>query len=57
MLKLESILKYFTRVLVIYNQLKKYKEKVEDTCGRKNHTLATKKALLCYDHDRRIIKI
>jgi hypothetical protein len=31
MLKSENISKYFTRVLAIYNQIKRYEEKVEET--------------------------
>jgi hypothetical protein len=31
MLKSENISEYFTRVLTIYNQMKRYKEKMEET--------------------------
>jgi hypothetical protein len=32
MFELENISEYFARVLVIYNQMKRYGEKIEETC-------------------------
>jgi hypothetical protein len=32
MLELKNILKYFVRVLTIYNQIKRYGEKMRETC-------------------------
>jgi hypothetical protein len=52
MLKSDNISKYFTRVLAIYNQMKDGR----DTCGRKDHTLASKKVSLNGSRDKGVVK-
>jgi hypothetical protein len=56
MLESENISEYFTKILAIYNQIKRYEEKMEDTCGREDHTLATKEVPLYGGRDRGVVK-
>jgi hypothetical protein len=56
MLESENISKYFARVLTIYNQIKRYEEKMEETYGREDPTLAAKEVLSCGGCDREVIK-
>jgi len=56
MLESENISEYFAKILAIYNQIKRYEEKMEDTCGREDHTLATKEVPLYGGRDRGVVK-
>jgi len=57
MFESESISNYFARVLTIYNQIKRYEEKIEEKCMVEKiiHSWQ-KKVALCYGHNRGVIK-
>ena len=56
MLESENISEYFTRILTIYNQIKRYEENMEKTCGREDHMFAAKEVPLCGGRDRGVAK-
>jgi len=56
MLESENISEYFARVLAKYNQMKRYKKKMEETCSRKNPTLAAKEISLCCNSNKGVIQ-
>ena len=56
MLKSENISEYFTRVLAIYNQMKRCREKMEETHVVEKILHSAKKNSLCCNCNKRIIK-
>jgi hypothetical protein len=56
MLESKNISEYFVKLLAIYNQMKRYGEKMEETCSRKDSTLTAKEIPLYCSCDRGVAK-